>query len=714
MKQVFNQRGKIIIEEVPAPSVAPGEVLVEVLYSCISTGTEISVLGSGSKSIIKKALEKPENIRKALDMVREKGIADSYSRITSRLGRPMQMGYSASGTVKETGEDAGDFKPGDMVACAGAGIANHAEYISVPKNLLVKIPDGLSLKEASTVALGAIALQGVRRCRPQIGEFVVVVGLGILGIMTLQMLGASGCRMIGVDIDQSRLKLAEAYGLLRGINAAKEDAVNIVNAITGGFGADAVIITAASKDETLINQAVKFCRRKGRIIVVGDVKLEIEREEFYKKELDMKISTSYGPGRYDDRYELKGFEYPYSYIRWTENRNMQEYIRLLSENKLIINNLIGNIFSVDKAPEAYDFLKSEAKPLVVLLEYPSDKDYLKKTVLKKQAISASSKSVKKSLISTAFIGAGSFTQEVHLPNLKKLAGIFNIHAICCKEGNDAQYIAKNYGAEYAVTDYRTVLEDKETDLVFITTRHDLHSHLAVEAINAGKAVFVEKPMAVNSAQLAELAKALKEKNPIFTVGFNRRYSPYMLKIREMVSKRISPLIISYRMNAGFIPKEHWVHTEEGGGRNIGEACHIYDIFNFLTDAEVTGIDASSIETNNEKFVINDNFAATIKYADGSVCNLIYTALGAKNGPKEQMDIYFDEKIISMNDYCELVIYDNKIKNTLLKGSQDKGHFNELEVLGKSIITGNFGSLIPVWQLIQATEISFEVEKKIFK
>jgi len=714
MKQVFNQRGKIIVEEVPAPSVSTGEVLVEVLYSCISTGTEISVLGSGAKSIIKKALEKPENIKKALNMVKEKGITDSYSRITSRLDRPLQMGYSASGIVKETGEDAGDFKPGDMVACAGAGIANHAEYISVPKNLIVKIPESLSLREASTVALGAIALQGVRRCRPQIGEFVVVVGLGILGIMTLQMLSASGCRTVGVDIDQNRLKLAECYGLIRGINAIKEDAVNIVNTITGGFGADAVIITAASKDEVLINQAVKFCRRKGRIIVVGDVKLGIEREEFYKKELDLKISTSYGPGRYDDRYELKGFEYPYSYIRWSENRNMQEYIRLLSENKLAINDLIENIFTVEKAPEAYDFLKSEAKPLVVLLEYPSGKDYSKKITLEKQAISGSTKGIKKSSINTAIIGAGSFTQEVHLPNLKKLAGTFNIHSICCKEGNDAQYIAKNYGAGYATTDYRSILEDKEIDLVFITTRHDLHSNLAIEAINAGKAVFVEKPMAVNSAQLAELTKVIKEKNPVFTVGFNRRYSPCMLKIKEIVSNRISPLIISYRMNAGFIPKEHWVHTEEGGGRNIGEACHIYDIFNFLTCAEVAEIDAKSIETNNEKFAINDNFAATIKYKDGSVCSLIYTALGAKSGPKEQMDIYFDEKILSMNDYCELVAYDNKAKNILTKGNQDKGHFNELEVLGKNIITGNLENLIPMWQLMQATEISFKVEEKLKK
>jgi len=713
MKQVFNQKGNIIVEDVPAPSVSEGEILVEVFYSCISTGTEMSVLGSGAKSIVRKALEKPENIKKVLNMVKEKGIADSYLRITSRLDKPSQMGYSASGIVKEAGRGAEGFRVGDRVACAGAQIANHAEFISVPVNLAVKIPDGLPLEDASTVALGAIALQGIRRCKPQIGEFVVVVGLGILGMLTVQMLNLSGCRTIGVDLEKKRLLLAQSYGLLRGIDAKNEDVANTINSITGGFGADAVIVTAASKDEVLINQAVKFCRRKGRIIVVGDVKLGIEREEFYKKELDLKISTSYGPGRYDDRYEIKGFDYPYPYIRWSENRNMQEYVRLLAEKKIKAGGLIEKIFTVDKAADAYAFLKSEEKPLVVLLEYPSQKVY-RSNIHLENITPANKAGAKNKVLNTAIIGAGSFTTEVHLPNLKKLPGLFNIYAICCKEGNDARYLAKNYGAKYSTTDYRDVLSDGDVDLVFITTRHNLHSQLAIDAINAGKAVFVEKPMALGRAELGELVKIIKQKNPVYTVGFNRRYSPHLLKVKEMVSNRVSPLIISYRMNAGFIAKEHWVHTEEGGGRNIGEACHIYDIFNYLTDSEVKSLDAKSIETNNEKFAINDNFIATVKYSDGSVCSLIYTALGAKSAPKEQMDIYYDEKIISLNDYSELVMYDGKARNILLKGGQDKGHYSELEALGRAIADGNYEKLIPLWQLVQATEISFEVEEKLKK
>lgn len=718
MKQVFNYKGNIIVKEVPSPNVSPGEVLVEVFYSCISTGTEISVLGSSRKSLIKKVLEKPENLGKALDIIKDKGLVDSFFRISKKFEKPGLMGYSASGIIKEIGKGVFEFKIGDRVACAGAGLANHAEYISVPKNLVVKIPEGLSMKNSSTAALGAISLQGVRRCDAKIGEYVVVLGLGMLGIITVQLLNLSGCRIIGIDLEQRRIDLAKSLGLYIGLDAKSTDLMDRVIEITNGYGADAVIVTAASINELLINQAVKFCRRKGKIVVVGDVKLNINREEFYKRELDLLISTSYGPGRYDDKYELLGFEYPYSYVRWSENRNIKEYIQLLSENKVKVDSLIEKFFPIEKATDAYLFLKSEKKPLSVILEYQEEKEYEKKLpisleVITKELTPKKEKS-KKTKLNTGIIGAGSFTQEMHLPNLNKLKDIFNIYAISCKEGYEADYLAKSYNAKYSTTDYLDIINDSNIDAVLITTRHNLHAKIAMEVSNSGKAIFVEKPMALNNEELEELVGVLQKNNSIFTVGFNRRFSPFLIRAKGVISDRIGPLIVNYRMNAGFIPKEHWVHTEEGGGRNIGEACHIYDIFNFLTNSEVKNIDAVSIDTNFEQFCFNDNFITTIKYNDGSVCNLVYTSIGGKTAPKEQMDIYFDEKVLNLNDYKELNLYNNKSKTVILKGRQDKGHYNELNVFGQSILNNNYENMIPLWQMVQATKISFEVEEKLRK
>src|SRR4030042_2701133 len=369
IKQIFNKKGEIIVGEVPAPIAGNDEILVQVYYSCISSGTEISVLKSQGKSLLKKALEKPQNIKKVLDMIRERGFADSVARVRNKIDAKTQTGYSASGVVLEAGKNTYDFRPGDFVACAGVGMANHAEFISVPSNLTVKLPEGLSLKTASTVALGAIALQGVRRCSPEIGSYVVVIGLGILGKITSQILKVSGCRVLGIDIDENRINKDMFFGLYKGINAKSSDIVHEIIQNTNGFGEDAVIITAASESDYLINQSVEMCRRKGKVVIVGDVAINIKREEFYKRELDVLISTSYGPGRYDDNYEVKGFEYQYAYVRWTEKRNMDEYLKLVSEKKLNIDALIEGTFPAESAKEAYEYIKSDKKPLIVLLEY---------------------------------------------------------------------------------------------------------------------------------------------------------------------------------------------------------------------------------------------------------------------------------------------------------------------------------------------------------
>lgn len=705
MKQVFNKKGKIIVGEVPAPIAGDDEILVQVYYSCISSGTEIPVLKSQGKSLIKKALEKPQNIKKVLDMIRERGLVDSVAKVRNKIDAKTQTGYSASGVVLEAGKNTYDFRPGDFVACAGPGMANHAEFISVPSNLTVKLPESLFLKAASTVALGAIALQGVRRCSPEIGSYVVVIGLGILGQITCQILKVSGCRVLGIDIDENRINKAMSFGLYKGINAKSYDIVHEIIQNTNGFGADAVIITAASESDSLINQSVEMCRRKGKVVIVGDVAINIKREEFYKRELDVLISTSYGPGRYDDNYEVKGFEYPYAYVRWTEKRNMDEYLKLVSEKKLDIDALIEGTFPAESAKEAYEYIKSDEKPLIVLLEYNLESKPKNKISFEYKA------GAKEGKINVGIIGAGSFTQDVHLPNLEKLKDIFNIYAICSKVGGETESLARQYKAYIATTDYNQILNDENIKLVLVSTRHNLHAKIAVDALKAGKAVFVEKPMALNDNELLELKEIIEKTKIPYMVGFNRRFSPFAAKIKEIIKNRTNPLLINYRMNAGYIPKEHWVHSEEGGGRNIGEACHIYDLFNFFTGSEFYSISAHSTTPLPEQYLINDNFSATIKYKNGSVCNLTYTSMGSRVAPKEQMDVYFDGKNLYLNDFKELYLYDARIK-LLDRGIQDKGHLNELKSFGEYLKGNSEAQVIPLWQLIQATEISFEVEKQI--
>lgn len=705
MKQVFIRKGKIVIEEVPIPTISEDEMLVEVYYSCISAGTEIANVDSSGRPLIKKVMERPQDVKRTIESMKKEGLIRTIGKVVNKIEARHTTGYSASGVIVNVGSNIKDFKSGDKVACSGIDIANHAEFIAVPGNLAVKIPDSLSLKEASTVALGSVAMHGVRRCSPEIGEIVLVIGLGIVGQLTVQMLKLHGCFVIGTDIDKERIKRAVKNGLDRGFNAEDPDLTEEVIKNTDGYGADSVIITASSKDIDIINRAIKMVRRKGRIVIVGNVVLNIDRNDFYEKELDLLMSTSYGPGRYDDKYEKKGFDYPYAYVRWTENRNMQEYLNLLSRDKINVSALIDDTYSIDNAPAAYDMLKAR-RSLIAILEYKKDKIPEKKIILKdyKQ---------EHEKINVGIVGAGSFIKGVHLPNLKKLSHIFKINAICSKTGINADSLARQYNAKYSTTDYKLILNDKDIDLILIGTRHNLHSKIASEAINAGKAVFLEKPMALNRKELLSLIKALEKKKTPFTVGFNRRFSPFIEKIKSYTDRRINPMVIGYRVNAGYLPKEHWVHNEEGGGRNIGEACHFYDLFNFFTNSIVNSISAVSIDPTTPQYGYNDNFVVTIKYEDGSICNLIYTALGTEHAPKEQMEIYFDNKVFFLNDYKELSFFGVRGRN-IKSNIQKKGQYEELFKFGCNLKDKGTDQVIPIWQMVQATEISFEVERQLKK
>jgi len=713
MKQVMFKRGRGIIEEMPTPIAGPGEVLVQVHYSCISAGTEMSGMKASSKPVplYRKALRQPERVKKALDMIRTKGIAATVAKLTrmqktekdrSELGMP--TGYSAAGTILEVGEEIEDLKVGDRVACAGAGIANHAEFIAVPRNLVVKLPEAVPFDLASTVTLGAIAMQGVRRAEPEIGHIVAVVGLGILGQMAVQMLKVGGCRVVGIDLDASRIERAKGLGMDAGINPAATDAVRVVTRFAGGYGVDSVILTAASESSALINDAMAMCRRKGRVVIVGAVGLDLSRHDFYAKELDVLISTSYGPGRYDDSYELQGQDYPYAYVRWTENRNMESYLRLIGDGRLDIRPLIDKIYPINDAPQAYaDFGGEGNKPLIALLQYEED-------VRRENRVVVADRLPVRGKLNVALVGVGAFIKGTHLPNLAVLTEQFSIRAIVDKIGSNAKAEANRHGASYATTNIGEVLKDEDVNVVIIGTRHNLHAQFAVEAARAGKAVFLEKPMAMNAEELDQLTCVLEETKVPFMVGFNRRFSPYAVKIKKLVTDRTNPMIINYRTNAGFIPREHWVHTPEGGGRNIGEACHIYDLFNFLTDAQVNHVYASAITPKTAQVGRNDNFVATIEYTDGSVANLIYTGQGHGDAPKEQMDVYCDNTILCLNDYRELTAFGRNIIGGAVRGS-DKGHRAELVAFAKSIQEGD-GYPIPLWQLVQATQVSFAVDQQL--
>ena len=710
MKQVLIKAGSAVVEDVPAPQVGHKNILVRVTHSCISVGTEMAGVKMSGLPLYQRALKQPEHVKRVLEMMRDQGVKRTMDRVMGKLSAGSATGYSAAGVVIEVGNEVDGFAVGDRVACAGAGIANHAELIDVPVNLALKVPDGLDTSIASTVTLGAIAMQGIRRAQPTLGETIVVVGLGILGQISAQMLSANGCRVIGVDLDPWRIQLALENGMDIGINPGEENYFERVLKYTDGMGADAVIVTAATESNQVISEAMQACRKKGRVVLVGDVGLDLNRADFYKKELDFLISSSYGPGRYDPFYEEGGQDYPIAYVRWTENRNMQAYIDLLAKGKVKLGNLYRQPYPINKAGEAYDVLKGGGeKPLLVLLEYP-ERDGFRSTRVHLRVPAAKSGKIR-----VALAGASSFAQGMHLPNMVKLEGQFTLRSVMSRTGANARAVATQYGAAYCTSDYEEILKDDEVDLVMVTTRHDLHGSMVLQALRAGKHVFVEKPLALKEEELAEIEHFYAEHphGPLLMVGFNRRFSPALQTVRSILKNRTTPIIANYRMNAGYIPLEHWVHGPEGGGRNIGEACHIYDLFNFLTGtSKLDGINAYSVTPESKQWNQNDNFVATLKYADGSVCTLTYTALGDKSYPKERMEVFADGKVLFMDDYKSVVVHGAKHKGWSSSAAQ-KGQMEELEALSATLLKGSAWP-ISLEEQLQVSRTSFEIERQILK
>ena len=709
MKQLLVRKGKVIVGEVPAPCVGPRNILVRVHHSCVSIGTEISGVRMSSLPLWKRALKQPQNVKRVVQMMKDQGVARVVSRVAGILNAGTPTGYSAAGRVAAVGDLVMGFAVGDLVACAGAGVANHAELIDVPVNLAVRLPEGLGTADASTVTLGAIAMQGVRRAVPTMGETFVVIGLGILGQITHQLLRANGCRVIGTDVDAARIELARSLGMPFGVDAAEPDVAARVHQLTDGHGADAVIITAAAGgNNEIISTAMRCCRRKGRVVIVGDVGLALQRAEFYGKELDVLISCSYGPGRYDPVYEEQGQDYPLPYVRWTENRNMEEYLRLVAEGRVNLAQLKPEIFPVEQAPEAYTLLQGTGKkPMVVLLAYPVDAPAPSRMVVLGGAATRTS-----GRIGVACVGAGGFAQSMHLPNLLNQRDTYDLRVICSRTGSTALAAAKQFGAPKATTDYAEVLRDPEVGLVILCTRHDLHGRMALEALQAGKHVLCEKPLALTMEEIDAIEALFTDgtgPKPVLMVGFNRRWSPAFQAVRAALKGRTAPLLAQYTMNAGYLPLDHWAHGPEGGGRNVGEACHIYDLFFALAGSDCADIQMTGIPAQGHQWARNDNFSATLSFADGSVCTLLYTAMGAKAYPKERLQVFSEGRVIVLDDYKSVEVVGAKSKGWTSR-VQDKGQAAELTALGEMIRAGVLPGFVE--EQLAVSRVTLETERRL--
>lgn len=680
MKQLFIANGDVIIDEVVTPSIKSDVIIVKTLYSCISAGTEVANIVASAEPLWRRAVRSPEKVKTVLKTAATTGISRTAQNVKSKLQAGVPSGYSLVGRVLEVGSDISnkEIRVGALVACMGAQCANHAEVVAIPENMCTVIPEGIDLKHAATVTLGTISLQGVRRANPTIGETFVVIGMGLLGQLTSQILMANGINVIAVDIDSKKLSLAEKLGVNKTVHAADLDHMNsIIKSSTGGYGADACIITASGNSDHIVSSAFNACRKKGRVILVGDVGLGLKRSDFYVKELDFLISSSYGPGRYDEKYEEGGLDYPISYVRWTENRNMQAYLQLVASGKINLDQLISGVYNFNEAKAAYNELRSESVNLISLLKYSDD-------VNTTRTIRYSADNIKRNItenINISVVGVGNFSQAMHLPNIGKLDKLYTLRGL--QSGNQVtlRNAQKQFSPEIVTNDFTTIIEDEACDAVLISTRHHVHFDLLMKCIKAGKNVIVEKPLTLSLADLETLRCFYSndsELKPMFLIGYNRRFSAHAIRLKSELEQRNTPVFINYNMNAGFIPYDHWVHTAEGGGRNVGEACHIYDLFCYFTDADISDFTVTPISAKCGTIRANDNFTATIKFVDGSVCVLNYFSNGNKGYPKETMYCSFDGKSYFIDDYQTFTEAANGRTKTEKLKLQDKGHLKELE------------------------------------
>ncbi len=705
MKQVLVKGGKVHLETVPPPAMGPGMALVRVQYSLISSGTESSFVSSGGTAAyaLKKAKD-PLNIEKVKRKLASVGVKGTLDIVRSKLLEFQAPGYSTSGVIVACGAEVPGFRVGDRVACAGVGYACHAEFNAVPHQLLTPLPDAVDFDAGAFVALGAIAMQGVRRAQPTFGETIVVIGLGLVGLLAVQIARAAGCRVIGCDPVVTRRNLA----LELGVEAActPDELESFVHEWSAGYGADAVIVCAASKDSAIANQAIDLCRQRGRVSVVGAVGMHLEREGLFRKEVDFSLSCSYGPGRYDAGYEEKGLDYPIGHVRWTEGRNMAEFLRMVAEGKVRVSPLVSRIDSIDDAANAYDAItRGDGDTIAVLLRYDVTTSAVPPVyggvggvdpVLNLRSIHPPAGS-----IGVAVIGAGAFAQAFHLPNLQRIEGC-HLEAVAARTGSSAKQTGERFGARYCTTDLDAILADPKVHAVVIATRHNLHASQALAALDAGKHVFVEKPMALTVADCEAICTKAADKGLLVSVGFNRVFSPHARAAKAVLSKVPGPKQVLYRCNAGPRAADHWsLDPEVGGGRILGEAVHFVDFCCWLLEAEPVSIVAQAAGNAPDR----NDLTTLMRFPSGSLATIIYCTSGSPNSGKERIEVYGGGGSISIDDFRG-VRFDGLPGKSVKPGREDKGQFGLLQNFIRAV-RGEESLEVTAAHGLRATRIALE-------
>ncbi len=710
MKQVLQnlKSGTVTVTDVPAPVTRPGFVLVRTAASLISAGTERMTVEAGQKSLIGRAVEQPALVKQVIQKARSEGVANTFNAVRSKLASLVALGYSAAGKVIEVGEGVTEFRPGDRVACAGVGYASHAEVLSVPKNLCVRLPDVVSFDAAAFGTLGAISLQGVRLAELTLGESVVVIGLGLIGQLTVQLIKAHGCRVFGIDLDQNKIELARKFGADDGC-APDDDVKRRVFAWSRGRGADAVLITAATESNQPVELAGEISRAKGRVVAVGAVGLTLPRQPYYNRELTFKISMSYGPGRYDPEYEERGHDYPFGYVRWTEGRNIEAFLDLLADGRIDVAPLTTHRFSLDETERAYQLITGELNEpyLGVILQYDTERELEPRIQL---AASQTQSATPAPSVRVGLIGAGNYARAMLLPNFKTAGAEF--HSIATASGVSARQVGERFGFRNCVSGADEVLTNDEINLVVIATRHDSHAELVRRALERGRHVFVEKPLALNDEDLDKVIAAATPSNGQLMVGFNRRFSPLARSAQEFFKDRQTPLSINYRVNAGRVPPGHWAHhPSEGGGRIIGEVCHFIDFIQFMTGSLVARVFAESISSRTHEIVSEDSVFITLRLADGSNGSIAYLAEGNSALPKERIEIFGDGKSFVIEDFRSAAAYENgREKKTKLR-EQDKGQRDEVRAVCAMVREGK-PSPISLEYLATTTRATFRIRDSL--
>jgi polar amino acid transport system substrate-binding protein len=680
MQQLTQQlkSGHMEILEVPFPALNIRTILVRNHFSVISAGTEGKTVTDARKGYIAKAKSRQKEVRQVIEMVKTNGLLPTYKLVMNKLEAPASLGYSTAGEVIAVGEGVFEFKVGDFVACGGAG-ASHADVVSIPVHLAVKVPETIDLKQAAFSTIASIAIQGIRQADLRMGENCLVIGMGIVGQLTYKILEASGMYPIGIDVSDIQVKQSKEAGILNVYNRTQEGLDEIILNFTKGQGADSVIITAGTSSLDPVEFAGAMARKKAKVVIVGAVPTGFSRMHYYKKELDLKMSMSYGPGRSDINYEEKGIDYPIGYVRWTENRNMQSYIDLLASKRLDISSLISHTFSLAEASKAYDMILERVEPFAgILIQYDQETELISKVALKNQTYKPEEANV-------GFIGAGSFAQGTLIPNMK---GFCNFVGITTGRGNTAKYVGDKYGFNYLAASADEIVKDSKINTVFITTRHNLHAENVLKAIQNGKNVFVEKPLAMNEEELSEIKLAYETANSKgnvkhVMVGFNRRFAPAVQDLEKLfLPEQMKSIAI--RVNSGVMPIDHWVNDPViGGGRIIGEACHFIDLAMFLADSPIVSVSADSIPDANN---LNNTVVINLKMKNGSIASINYFANGNKAVPKEQIEVFSGGIIAQIDDFRSLKIFGNKSKTIKYKG-QDKGHAKGVQTFLKTIKEG---------------------------